>query len=508
MLRLERNRELYDELKTKFPGCDNVWKWFLALNEIPRPSGHTAAASRWISEIAAKVHPEATVKTDAVGNVCLKIPASRGKEHLPAIVLQTHLDMVPTTNRPDFDFTRDLIEMYVDEAFLRARQTTLGADDGSGVAIALALAEDPTLDHAPIELLFTIDEETGLIGACALQPGELLSNNAKYLINVDSEEFGEICLSCAGGANRHLRFPMRRGPLEANWKCGKINIDMLMGGHSGCDIHLSRANAIKWLALMLSENECALSGTPYRICSLNGGNAHNAVPSHAEVEFAVPAAKYNEFVTGMTTIFNALVSRWRHVETKPPQCHVVDATFDQALSFSSSRTACRVLECIHHGVFSWSEQVDTLVETSQSLSIVRLERTSNEIFIVVFARSSHPTALTHVHKTLESITAIYGGSIAVHGTDLSGWPAEPNSKLAKTAVSVFEAVAKGPAKVTSIHAGLECGVIMSKFPANNMEAISVGPTVLNPHTVDERLECPSACKLYEYMVKLIAALSS
>ncbi|KAH3743739.1 aminoacyl-histidine dipeptidase [Pelomyxa schiedti] len=508
MLKHIPNRSLYDELKTKFPGCDNVWKWFLSLNENPRPSGHTEAATHWIAQIATRIHPDATVKTDSVGNVCLSIPASKGKEHLPAIVLQTHLDMVPTTTRPGFDFTRDLIDMYLEGNFLRARQTTLGADDGSGVAVTLALAEDPTLDHAPLELLFTVDEETGLIGACALKQGELLTAKAKYLINVDSEEFGEICLSCAGGANRHLRFPMQRSPLPVGWKCAKVSINMFKGGHSGCDIHLGRANAIKWIAYMLSENASAIQGTPFRICSLSGGNAHNAVPSQAEVEFAVPEEKYHDFISGLTTIFDALIARWKHVETKPPQLLLEGATFDYALTFSSSRTACRILECIHHGVFSWSEHIETLVETSQSLSIVRMERGCNEMFVVVFARSSHPTALGPVHKTLESITALYGGSIEVHGTDLAGWPAEPNSKLARTAVSVFKSTYSAEPKVTSIHAGLECGVIMSKFPDNDLEAISVGPTVLHPHTTDEALDVPSTCKLYHYMVNLIQALSN
>jgi len=503
--KLERNAALFEELKTKFPGCDNVWKWFLLLNEIPRPSAHMELVSQWILDIAKFVHPSATAKRDAAGNAVIYIPASPGLEGKPAIVLQTHLDMVPTTTR-DFDFKKDLLEMFVDGKYLRAKETTLGADDGSGVAIALALAQDSSIKHGPIELLFTVDEEIGLEGAVALKEGELLSSNAKYLINVDSEEFGEICLSCAGAALRHLSIPVQRSPLPAGWRSAKFVISMLLGGHTGVDIHLGRANAIKWLIYMLCENGPAIKGTPFRIHSIKAGNAHNAVPSKAEVEFGVPEDQYDRFVEGMVNVFNALCARWSHIETNPPKLEIVPATFTEALTYSSSRTACRFLESVHHGIFTWSEQVEILVETSQSLSVVKLEPGSTNLFAVVFARSSHPTALNPVHHVLEALTAVYGGTCTKAGTDMSGWPAEPNSTLAKTAVSVFQQTVNAAPNVTSIHAGLECGIIMSKFPANKMEAISVGPTVHHPHTVKEELDCPSVPNLYKFLCSLVSAL--
>eukprot|EP01105_Mastigella_eilhardi_P012385 TRINITY_DN283_c0_g1_i11.p1 TRINITY_DN283_c0_g1~~TRINITY_DN283_c0_g1_i11.p1 ORF type:complete len:465 (+),score=137.83 TRINITY_DN283_c0_g1_i11:697-2091(+) len=452
------------------------------------------------------LHPRNSVRSFALLAFCAFARGS-GKENKPAIVLQAHLDMVPTVAAgKTFNFEKDQLEMFLDNSLLRANGTTLGGDDGSGVAAALAIAEDKTLAHAPLELLFTVDEEVGLEGAIALKEGELLSDRAKYLINVDSETFGEICLSCAGGAQRRLSLPVHRAAVPAGWRRVRLSLSNLVGGHTGLDIHVGRANALKWVSLLLSENSEALADTQYRIISFNGGNAHNAVPSHCDTTFAVPADKITAFVTAMRELFDALAARWKHIETKVPRLttEVEAEAPKEALTFASSRALCNAIAAIHHGVWTWSDSVETLVETSESLSIAKL---GEKLDLTVYARSSHTTALGPVVAHLENIAALFGGICITEGTDMSGWPAEPNSTLARTAVAVFKDVAKKEPSVISMHAGLECGIIMGKFPKNGMEAISVGPTLRNPHTTDEFLDAHSAVQLYQYLCKLVEKLS-
>jgi len=506
-LHLEPQKQVYEKLRTQYPECDALWKFFLALTEIPRPSHHTEKVSKWAQEIGKKIGGE--VKADALGNVCIKIPATKGKENLPGIVMQAHLDMVPTkTADLTHNFETDPLVPFIDGELLRATKTTLGGDDGSGVAAALAIATDKTLEHGPIEILFTIDEETGLVGALGLKEGELLSKNAKYLINIDSEDWGEITLSCAGGVDRILSFPMSRAPHSEGFVHYNATLKDFKGGHSGVDIQLGRANATKWLVEMLLENDVALAGAEYRLAKMHGGNAHNAIPSLATAEFSVAADKADAFVAAMKDVFENLKKATSKIEVDPKFIieKIAAPTTKEALTFSSTRTALEAITGLHHGVWKWSEAVPSLVETSQSVSVTSLKE-EGPLEVEVFARSSINESLEALSNFMIAYSALYGGKQVEHTPDCPGWPAEPDSTLCKTACSVYKNLFGSEAKLVPIHAGLECGIIINKFPENKIEAISIGPDVKNPHTVEETLGLPSCVKLYQFLHKLIAELS-
>jgi len=507
-LHFDAQKKVFEELCKKYPECPSMWKFFLALTEIPRPSHHTEKVSAWIQEVGKKIG--GSVKADKLGNVCIAIPATKGKENLPGIVLQAHLDMVGTKSADHvFNFETDPLVPYLDGELLRATNTTLGGDDGSGVAAALAIAEDKTLEHGPIELLFTIDEETGLVGALGLTEGELLSKNAKYLVNIDSEDWGEITLSCAGGVDRVLSFPMCRSAQSAGFKHYTLTVQDFKGGHSGVDIQIGRANATMWLAEMLLKNEAAMNGAEYRITKMHGGNAHNAIPSLATVELSIAADKADAFIEGVKAVFDRLKAEFAKVEVNPPVLIVkpLEApTAPQALTFSSTRTALEALTGLHHGVWKWSEAVPSLVETSQSVSVTSIKE-DGPMEVEVFARSSVNEALAALSNFMIAYADLYGGKQVEHSPDCPGWPAEPDSRLCKTACTVFKDMFGCEAKLVPIHAGLECGIIINKFPENKIEAISIGPDVKNPHTTMETLGLPSCVKLYCFLHKLIGTLS-
>jgi len=506
-LHLDVQKQVYEKLRTQYPECDSLWKFFLALTEIPRPSHHTEKVSKWIQEVGKNLGGE--VKADELGNVCIKFPATKGKESLPGIVLQGHLDMVGTkTADLAFNFQTDPLVPFIDGELLRATKTTLGGDDGSGVAAALAIAADKTLEHGPLELLFTIDEETGLVGALGMKEGELLSKNAKYLVNIDSEDWGEITLSCAGGVDRILSFPMSRAEHNPGWVHYELTLKDFKGGHSGVDIPIGRANATMWAVEMLLKNDCAQAGAEYRLTKLHGGNAHNAIPSLATAEFSLPADKAECFLGAMKEVFERLKKIFSKIEIDPKmELKKLDApTAKQGLTFSSTRTALEALTGLHHGVWKWSEAVPSLVETSQSVSVTNLKE-DGPLEVEVFARSSINESLEALSNFMIAYAGLYGGKQVLHTPDCPGWPAEPNSTLCKTACAVYKELFGSEAKLVPIHAGLECGIIINKFPENKIEAISIGPDVKNPHTVDETLGLPSCVKLNSFLKKLVTELS-
>jgi dipeptidase D len=264
-------------------------KWFVALSEIPHGSGKLNEAIEWYLKIGKLLKAE-YVKKDSFGNISMKFPASSGKEKAPGIVLQGHIDMVCTKSQDlVFNFEKDPIKMIIDGEWLHADQTTLGGDDGIGVACGLAIAEDnDKLIHGSLEILLTTDEEIGLIGACGLKEGELLSDKAKYLLNIDSEDFGEICISCAGAVMRKIHIPVIREKVNKDMIIHNFSLKNLTGGHSGVEIHVGRGNALKWMMKMIADNSVVLSGSAISLIEFAGGNAHNAIPSYCTAKIAVP----------------------------------------------------------------------------------------------------------------------------------------------------------------------------------------------------------------------------
>lgn len=498
----------------KYPGCPELWRYFLALTEVPRPSRHTARVSQWAQEVGRKLGGAA--RADAAGNVAITIPATPGLEGAPGVVLQAHLDMVPTkTAESTHDFETDAIECWLDGDVLRARDTTLGGDDGSGVAAAFAVAETCGA-HGPLVLLFTVDEELGLAGANALVEGELLPAGARYLVNVDSEEWGEITLSCAGGVDRVLRLPVARAAAgAAGWAAYALELRDFRGGHSGCDIQLHRASATRWAVEMLGANAAAVAGTPYRVAALAGGHAHNAIPSQCTAVFEVRDADADAFVAAMCAVFHRLCDAYVRDEctaAKQPRMALRRLAAAerpaQALTYSSSRSVLCALAGLHQGVWRWSEVCPSLVETSQSIAVARIAPDAGDCEIEVFARSSNNAALAALRTYLAAYAALYGGVAVAHTADYPGWPADPHTPLCRTAVALFRREFGVEPRITSIHAGLECGIVMNKYPANKLQAISIGPDVKNPHTVMEHLNLPTCEKLYKFLVKLVSELAT
>jgi len=507
------NKALYDELVSKYPACPEMWRYFLALTEVPRPSKHTERVSKWAQEVGKKLG--GNVRADAAGNVAICLPATAGLENVPAVVLQAHLDMVPTkTANSKHNFETDPIECWIDGEVLRAKDTTLGGDDGSGVAAIFAVAE-ACPKHGPLVLLFTVDEELGLAGANKLVEGELLPANAKYLINVDSEEWGEITLSCAGGVDRILKLPVARDAArDAEWASYKMVLQNFKGGHSGCDIQLHRASTTKWAMQILGSNRSVISGAQYRIASISSGHAHNAIPSHCTAVFEVRRSDAEAFIKAMKVEFQRLFDAYAEdecTEAKKPEMTIEELTGEdrpkKALTFSSSRTVLCAVSGLQQGVWRWSEVCPTLVETSQSIAVTKIDEDDGDLIIEVFARSSNNEALEALRNYLNAYASLYGGVATVHTADYPGWPANPHTKVVQTATDLFKREFGVDAKVTSIHAGLECGIVMNKYPANKLEAISIGPDVRNPHTTMEYLGLPSCEKLYRFLVKLVAELA-
>lgn len=505
LIKQERNMKLYKELCTKYPGHDAIFKYFISLNENPRTSGNTKQASEWAIRTGKALGGE--VKSDKLGNVVVKFPAHPGCENWPGVVVQGHLDMVGTKAADkDFDFHKETVEMYIDGEKLRAKGTTLGGDDGTGVATAFALAEDKTIKRGPYEIMCTIDEEIGLIGASGLVEGELLSKDAKYLINVDSEDWGQICLSCAGGAERLLHLPVVREP-AADYEFAKMTLKDFCGGHTGVEINSNRANACRWAATILSQNAASLSGVKYVVDAFNGGNAHNAVPSFCTVVFGVEKGKLEHFKEEMQTVFAALKTRWAKIEVKDPKMlFEAVAAPEKPLTRRSSKTLMDQILGVHHGVFRFSEELDDLVETSESLSLVTLNE--KEVVLDVYARSNTNSRMPPVLAYLEAYAQIHGGCCVKKGNDMSGWPAEPDSLIAKKAEEIFEKKFGKKPEIVSIHAGLENGVIMGKYPANGIQSISIGPDVKNPHTIDEFVGIQSFCDLYDYVAAIMPELTN
>jgi dipeptidase D len=314
IFKFESSHKTFEELSknAKNDLQRSTWKWFVALTEIPRGSGNTAEVAKWLMEMGKKIGCE--VQTDKTGNVLIRKPGTKGLENLDGIVLQSHMDMVCTKEADyDFEFLKQPIKVVIDGEWVTADRTTLGADDGSGLAVCLAMME-ADFEHAPLETLVTTDEEIGLIGACGLVQGELLKKSSKYLINIDSEDWGEIAISCAGGATRLVKLPLKREKIPKGYVQIDLKIKKLYGGHTGIDIHLGRGNAIKWAMRMLLDNKLTKTGTPIRLISFEGGNAHNAIPSHAIVSFCVPKERADEMVAEMKHIGDMLKGKHNYIE--------------------------------------------------------------------------------------------------------------------------------------------------------------------------------------------------
>ena len=472
-----------------------VFDYFAEINKVPRPSKHEEKMIAYLKGFADA--NGLSFKTDEAGNVLIAKPATPGMEDRPTVVLQGHMDMV-CEKRSDceIDFENDPIETYIDGEWMRAKGTTLGADDGIGVALAMAILTDKSIKHGPIECLFTRDEETGLTGAFAIQPGFM---TGKYLINLDSEDEGEIFIGCAGGVNTDIEFEYYAESMPENYVAMKVVVDKLTGGHSGDDINKNRANANKLLARFLYD----ISGKyDVKLCSIDGGNLHNAIPRHAEAVIAIPDSQKHE-IRSEFNIFAAAIQDEYHT-TEPTAEFVMESVElpETTIDDITASNLIAALNAVHNGVYEWSQDIPNFVETSSNLASVKMPE-EGKIKIVASQRSSTKSQLDAVCDVVASAFSLAGADVLIN-EGYPGWKPNPNSALLQLAVDKYKELFGKEPKVRAIHAGLECGLFSEKYPGLDM--VSFGPTLRGVHSPDEKLLIPTVEMVWKHLVAIIESL--
>jgi dipeptidase D len=468
-----------------------VWSIFRQISKIPRCSKQEQQIRRFVEDFADQ--RSLTHKTDHVGNVLIIVPPTQGYEDAPVVAIQTHLDMV-CEKEPDsdHDFATDPITLIEEDGWLRADKTTLGADNGLGVAMSLALA-DSGLPHPPLELLFTIDEETGLTGASAIQPDFV---SARVLLNLDSED-DSFTIGCAGGERTDISLPIRFRPCPPDFTCARLNITGLSGGHSGIDIHRKRANAIKILARALA----ALQDSSL-VCSIDAGKASNAMPRDAAAVLAIDP-KQLEKAADLVKNLNAQCKA-EFTATDPDLQISLDTdtpcTCDQTVISEDAANLTRLLEAIPHGVYAYSKEFEGLVETSSNLAIVNTDATQGATLIATSQRSPKPDRLDRITAKVAAAAQSHGATVTTTSR-YPGWTPDPDSALLKKCIAAYKSLRGREPEIKVIHAGLECGVIGSKF--DRMDMISFGPTIENAHSPAERVNIASVDSSYSLLAAIL-----
>lgn len=471
-----------------------VFSQFEVITRIPRPSKKEGKIMEYLRQFAAEHH--LACKTDAADNVLISKPATPGYENHPGVVLQAHTDMVCEKNADtEHDFDTDPIQTYVDGDWLKARGTTLGADNGIGMAMALAVLAADNLQHPAIECLFTVDEETGLTGAFALQDGFI---NGTRLINLDSEDDGEIFIGCAGGIDTLAKFDIEEETAPADYFAARIKVSGLQGGHSGDDIEKGRGNANKILVRYLWQINKL---TDLRIARIDGGNLRNAIAREAEAVICVPFAfkeqlriELNHFAVAVE---NELALTDKDVVLTLESETVPEKVFTKAFGDKVLQT----LYACPHGVFAMSHAMPGLVETSTNMASVKRE--DGQLVVNTSQRSSIESAKYDIMNMVESVFVLAGAHVS-HGDGYPGWQPNVDSELLKVAQRTYVALTGEEAKVRAIHAGLECGLFLKKYP--HLDMVSVGPTMRGVHSPTERLSIASTARCWEWLKAILAEL--
>lgn len=469
-----------------------VFEQFAVINSIPRPSKHEDAMIAYLLKFAADRGLEA--QKDETGNVIIRKPASKGMENHPTTVLQSHMDMVcDKLVDVDFDFYKDPIQTYVDGEWLTAKGTTLGADDGIGMAMELALLDSGDLVHGPLECLFTVDEETGLTGAFGLKPGFV---TGKYLINLDSEDEGQIFISCAGGINTRAEFTFQREAAPEGYFFMELSLKGLTGGHSGDDINKKRANGIKLMArfLYLESEKMDL-----RLAQWNSGRMHNAIPRDGKVVIAVPNAKKEEVMADWN-VYTAQVAEEFFATDKRMQWNAESTEPQTVMPADVSRRLIRAIQAIDNGVFSYcqEEALSWMVETSSNIASVQSEE--EKVTVVTSQRSNVMSNLTNQANTVKALFQLAGATIQ-QSDGYPAWKPKRNSKLVDLTVETYKRLFGKEPVVKGIHAGLECGLFSEKYP--QLDMVSFGPTLRYVHTPEERLLIPTVQMVWDHLLEVL-----
>ena len=471
-----------------------VWGIFDEITKVPRPSKHEEKIGKYLVDFAKSHNLE--YQCDAIGNIVISKGATVGYEDRPTVVLQAHTDMVCEKNSDKvFDFDNDAIQTYIDGEWVKADGTTLGADDGIGMAAALALLVDDTVEHPAIEALFTVDEETGLTGAFNLGEGMV---QGKYLINLDSEDEGEVFIGCAGGVDTLAYLPLVTKSAPKGYNYYKIVVNGLLGGHSGDDIDKGHANSNKWAA-RIAERATRLFGA--RLSQFDGGNLRNAIPREAYIVLGVPSDVAEAFVADVKAYGEALRSEFALTE---PNANVEILTAERpetVLDDETQRKLLLALISVPSGVLAMSAAMPGLVETSTNLASVKFR--DDEIVITTSQRSSVESAKEYAKLHVES-AFVAAGCEVVHSDGYPGWAPNPHSTLLECTKEAYKKLFGTEPKVRAIHAGLECGLFLEKYP--HLEMVSFGPTLRGVHSPDERLEIATVDKFWKLLVEVVATI--
>ena len=469
-----------------------VWEQFDAITRVPRPSKHEERIIEFLIDFA-KAH-SLEWQRDDIGNVVIRKAATAGYEERPVVILQSHMDMVCEKNADvQFDFASEPIRTRIDGDWVKAEGTTLGADCGIGMAAAMAMLIDETIEHGPLEALFTVDEETGLTGAFNLGEGML---SGKYLINLDSEDEGEIFIGCAGGVDTVATFDVEHESTPEEYRFYRFDVSNLVGGHSGDDIEKGRANSNKIVARLMYE---AQSDYEARLSYIDGGNLRNAIPREAYAVFGVPAKyradfeeRYERFASDIKAEFN-ITEPDMHLALNPMPAP------DSVLSLASQEALVGALVGVPNGVLAMSMAVKGLVETSTNLASVKFDG-DDKIVVTTSQRSSLESAKLYAKQSVEAVFLLAGASVE-HSDGYPGWSPDPKSKLLKITVESYRRLFSTEPRVRAVHAGLECGLFLEKYP--RLEMVSFGPTIRGVHSPDERLEIPTVDKFWRLLCDVV-----
>lgn len=471
-----------------------VWRNFYKVCQQPHPSHHLDAIRKMLVDFGKSLHLETFV--DGAGNVIIRKPATPGMENRRMVILQAHMDMVPQKESvSNHDFANDPIETIIDGDWVHANRTTLGADDGIGVAVAMAVLESQDLKHGPIEVLITADEETGMYGAFGLKAGTLQGD---ILINLDSETEGELYVGCAGGLDANMSWKYKGVAVPEGDVALRVSLAGLKGGHSGLEIGEGRANANKLLFRFLKE---AITSYEARLAEVEGGNMRNAIPREAHAVLTVPAdtaPDLEKLAAEYAALFNEEYQAIEnHITFTAAATDLPDLLMPEEIQddFVNAITGCP------NGVFRYVPSMPEIVETSMNLSIVKAN--AEEITVQCLLRSSVDSKKEELASMLESVFALGGAKVTFSG-DYSGWNPNLNSPILNTMKHAYKEQFGTEAKVTVVHAGLECGIIGAT--ETHLDMVSIGPTLEHPHTPDERVYIPSVRKFWDFVTHTLTII--
>ncbi len=478
-----------DEIRDLEPR--NVWGFFADLNQVPRPSKKEEKVQAFVINFAKERKLE--WKQDEAGNILVAKPASPGMEDRRKVVLQAHLDMVCQKNADtDFDFETQGIDMYVDGEWVKARGTTLGADNGMGVASILTVLDSDSIDHPAIEALFTADEEAGMTGAHNLQPGFLTGD---ILMNLDTEDDDELSIGCAGGIDTDISWTYQEADCPTDAKAFEIKVKGLFGGHSGMDIIFGRGNANKVLNRMIYDAE---GNFGWSIAHFEGGGLRNAIPREAEALVVVPAGKAQQALAYWKEQAQALEDEFATTDPNI-KIHISESSMpSKMMEIKDFQRFTAALQCTHDGIRRLSPDVEDLVETSNNVAHVSLAQGS--LSIKALQRSDRESAKFDMADSIGAPWRLLGAKV-MHSGSYPGWKLDPNAPMLGMMKDLYQELFKEEPRVLACHAGLECGLLGQHYP--DLEMISFGPTIKNPHSPDEKVNIASVAKFWSYFLEAL-----